>query len=81
MMKKAVNPGIENVRKKGSGVFREGNHMLPSVSLMIAEGVLKKVKDVKKPFITIVNSYTTQIPGHAHLDQLGALLKKELEKH
>ncbi|MFH2138485.1 MAG: dihydroxy-acid dehydratase [Candidatus Omnitrophota bacterium] len=80
MKGKAVNPGIENVRKKGSGVFREGNHMLPNVSLMLAEGVMKNLKDLKKPFITIVNSYTTQIPGHAHLDQLGAILKKELEK-
>ncbi|MCP4648519.1 MAG: dihydroxy-acid dehydratase [PVC group bacterium] len=80
MKKNAVNRGIQNVREKGSGVFREGAHMLPSVSLMIAEGVLKTVKDLKKPFVTIVNSYTTQIPGHAHLDQLGAILKKELEK-
>ncbi|EFK95886.1 Dihydroxy-acid dehydratase [sediment metagenome] len=47
---------------------------------MIAEGVLKSIKDLKRPFVTIVNSYTNQIPGHAHLDKLGAILKKELEK-
>ena len=80
MSDRAVNQGIENVRKKGSDVFREGAHMLPSISLMMAEGVLKSVKDLKKPFVTIINSYTTQIPGHAHLDQLGAIVKKELEK-
>jgi len=80
MKSKAVNQGIENVRKKGSDVYREGPHMLPGVSLMIAEGVMKRVKDLKKPFVTIVNSYTNQIPGHAHLDQLGLAVKKELEK-
>jgi len=80
MAKEAVNEGIENVRKKGSDVYREGPHMLPGVSLMKASGVLKSIKDLKRPFVTIVNSYTNQIPGHAHLDRLGAVLKKELEK-
>ena len=80
MTAKVINEGIKNVREKGSGVYREGPHMLPAVSLMIAEGVLKSVKGLKRPFVTIVNSYTTQIPGHAHLNQLGEVLKKELEK-
>ncbi len=80
MGKKVVNNGIKKVRENGSGIYREGAHMLPSVSLMIAEGVLGCVKDLKKPIITIVNSYTTQIPGHAHLDQLGEIVKTELEK-
>jgi len=47
---------------------------------MIAAGVLKSIKDLRRPFVTIVNSYTNQIPGHAHLDELGRVLKKELEK-
>ncbi len=80
MKENAVNEGILNIRKKGSNIFREGLHMLPGVSLMIAEGVLKSIKDLKRPFVTIVNSYTNQIPGHAHLDKLGSVLKKELEK-
>ncbi|MFP4472566.1 MAG: dihydroxy-acid dehydratase [Candidatus Omnitrophota bacterium] len=79
MSKKAPNEGIRSVREHGSGVFRAGAHMLPCVSLMMAEGVIQKVKDLKKPFVTIINSYTTQIPGHAHLDQLGQVIKKELE--
>ncbi len=80
MKGKAVNRGILNVREKGSGVFREGAHMLPGVCLMFAEGFIESYKDLKRPFVTIVNSYTTQIPGHAHLDRLGAILKEELEK-
>ena len=80
MSASAPNQGIQEIRKHGSGVFRSGPHMLPGISLMIAEGVIQRVKDVKRPFVTIVNSYTTQIPGHAHLDQLGQVVKKELEK-
>jgi dihydroxy-acid dehydratase len=80
MKGKTINRGISTLRKKGSGVYREGAHMLPGACLMIAEGVLESLKDLKKPFVTIVNSYTTQIPGHAHLDKLGAVLKEELEK-
>ena len=80
MKKTTINEGIQNIRRKGSGVFREGTHMLPAVSLMKAAGVLSSLKGLKKPFVTIVNSYTTQIPGHAHLDQLGAIVKRELEK-
>ncbi|MDP8259293.1 MAG: dihydroxy-acid dehydratase, partial [Candidatus Aadella gelida] len=80
MSSKAVNEGIASLRKKGSKVYSEGSHMLPNVSLMLAEGVIKKVKDIKKPFITIINSYTTQIPGHAHLNKIGEIVKSELEK-
>jgi len=80
MPRPVVNEGINNVRKKGSRVFHEGPHMLPGISLMIAEGVIKNMKDLKKPFVTVINSYTNQIPGHAHLDVLGQVVKKELEK-
>ncbi|MBF0511649.1 MAG: dihydroxy-acid dehydratase [Candidatus Omnitrophica bacterium] len=79
-MKPIINEGIKAVREKGSGVFRQGAQMMPSVSLMMAEGILRSVEDLKKPFVTIINSYTTQIPGHAHLDQIGKLVKEELEK-
>jgi dihydroxy-acid dehydratase len=74
-----MNPGIEDIRKRGSRIFTEGRHMVPAAALMKAEGVIRKLSDRNKPFITIINSYTTQIPGHAHLDRLGAELKKELE--
>jgi len=80
MAKEVVNNGIKNIQEKGSKIYREGTHMLPSVSLMMAEGVLKNLKDLKKPFVTIINSYTTQIPGHAHLNALGEIVKKELER-
>jgi dihydroxy-acid dehydratase len=73
-----MNQGIENLRKRGSRILTEGTPMLGAASLMKAAGVIKSFDDRKKPFVTIVNSYTTQIPGHAHLDKLGAVLKEEL---
>jgi dihydroxy-acid dehydratase len=74
-----MNPGIENIRKKGSKIFSESTHMLPAASLMMAAGVVPSLERVKKPFVTIINSYTTQIPGHAHLNRLGEVVSEELK--
>jgi dihydroxy-acid dehydratase len=74
-----MNPGIEDIRRRGSRIIAEGNHMLPAASLMIAEGVIRSLDDLKRPFVTVINSYTNQIPGHAHLDRLGAAVRDELK--
>lgn len=79
-MKQTINEGIENVRTKGSRMVATGTHMLPAASLMKATGVIKTLKDLKKPFVTIVNSYTNHIPGHAHLEELGHVLEKALKR-
>jgi dihydroxy-acid dehydratase len=74
-----MNPGIENIRKKGSRIVAEGAHMLPAAALMMAEGVISSMDDLKKPFVTVINSFTNQIPGHAHLDRIGAIVCEELK--
>jgi dihydroxy-acid dehydratase len=74
-----MNQGIEDIRRRGSRILKDGAKMLPAASLMKAEGLIRSFDDLSKPIVTIVNSYTTQIPGHAHLDKLGAVLKEELE--
>ena len=74
-----MNPGIEDIRKRGSRIVAEGAHMLPAASLMMAEGVISSLDDLKKPFVTVINSYTNQIPGHAHLDKIGAIVRDELK--
>ncbi len=73
-MRKAVNPGIEAIQKHGSRVVSEGMHMLPAAGLMVAAGVLGQVADRQKKFVTVINSYTTHIPGHVHLNVLGEKL-------
>ncbi|HWR53638.1 MAG TPA: dihydroxy-acid dehydratase [Bryobacteraceae bacterium] len=74
-----MNQGIENIRKRGSRIIAEGSHMLPAAALMKAEGLIRSTRDLQRPFVTIINSFTTQIPGHAHLDRVGAQLREELE--
>jgi len=79
-MHKPINEGYEKIHKRGSRIVAEGAHMLPAASLMMAAGVIDSINDRKKPFITVVNSYTTHIPGHAHLDKLGERLVAGLKK-
>lgn len=74
-----LNKGIEEIQKRGSRIVAEGTHMLPAASLMMAEGVLNSLDDLKRPFVTVINSYSTQIPGHAHLDKIGAIVRDELK--
>ncbi|PIY68639.1 dihydroxy-acid dehydratase, partial [Candidatus Roizmanbacteria bacterium CG_4_10_14_0_8_um_filter_39_9] len=81
MKKYFINKGIEAVQKKGSRIVAEGYHMLPAASLMKAAGVIDHIGDRKKPFVTVVNSYTTHIPGHIHLQKLGEILVEELKRN
>lgn len=78
-MHEPINEGFKRIEKKGSRIVAQGYHMLPAASLMMAAGVLDKISDRKKKFITVVNSYTTHIPGHAHLDTLGEKLVHDLK--
>jgi dihydroxy-acid dehydratase len=75
-----VNAGIEALRRRGSRIVTEGAPMLPAASLIKAAGVIRSFADLKKPFVTVVNSYTTQIPGHAHLHRLGEIACQELRR-
>jgi dihydroxy-acid dehydratase len=44
--------------------------------LLRATGSIESEADWNKPFIAIANSYTDCIPGHAHLNEVGALVKR-----
>jgi dihydroxy-acid dehydratase len=74
----SVNEGIDNLRRMGSRLITEGKTPHPPASLMKAAGVIQKLGDLKKPFVTIINSHSTHIPGHAHLNILGDILRQEL---
>jgi len=77
---KAINEGISAIGEKGSKIIKEGYHTLPHASLLIAAGVIKKIEERNKLFVTVVNSHTTHIPGHIHLDYLGKILVELLKK-
>ena len=57
-----------------SDTIKQGDARAPHRSLLRATGVGED--DFQKPFIAVCNSYTDIIPGHAHLDKVGDLVKQ-----
>ena len=55
-----------------------GRNMAGARALWRATGV--KEGDFGKPIIAVVNSFTQFVPGHAHLHDVGQLVKAEIEK-
>ncbi len=59
-----------------SDVIKKGFERAPHRSLLRATGSIESEADWEKPFIAICNSYTDCIPGHAHLNEVGLLVKR-----
>jgi dihydroxy-acid dehydratase len=59
-----------------SDTIKKGMERAPHRSLLRATGSIQSDDDFGKPFIGICNSYTDIIPGHAHLNEVGALVKR-----
>ena len=56
-----------------SDVVKRGVERAPHRALLKALGIT--TKDLDKPFIAVVNSFTTVVPGHAHLNQVADAVK------
>ncbi|MFC1467641.1 dihydroxy-acid dehydratase [Verrucomicrobiota bacterium] len=61
-----------------SDKIKKGFERAPHRSLMRATGMSSE--DIEKPFIAICNSFNEVIPGHAHLNKVGELIKEEVRK-
>jgi dihydroxy-acid dehydratase len=61
-----------------SSTTTTGRNMAGARSLWRANGM--KEDQFGKPVIAIVNSFTQFVPGHAHLHEIGQIVKKEIEK-
>jgi dihydroxy-acid dehydratase len=59
-----------------SDIIKKGFERAPHRSLLRATGCIESEADWDKPFVAICNSYTDCIPGHAHLNEVGALVKR-----
>jgi len=59
-----------------SDMITKGLERAPHRSLLRACGV--SPRDFGKPFIAVCNSYTDIIPGHVHLNKVGALVKQAI---
>src|SRR5579883_88826 len=57
-----------------SDQIKSGYERAPHRSLLKATGV--RDEDMGKPFVAIVNSYVDIVPGHAHLQGFGKLVKE-----
>ena len=55
-----------------------GRNMAGARGLWRATGM--KDGDFGKPIIAVVNSFTQFVPGHVHLQDLGQLVAREIEK-
>lgn len=55
-----------------------GRNMAGARSLWRANGM--KQEQFGKPVIAVVNSFTQFVPGHAHLHEIGQVVKREIEK-
>ena len=65
-------------KKLRSATSTEGRRMAGARSLWRANGM--KEEHFGKPVIAVVNSFTQFVPGHAHLHNIGQLVKEEIEK-
>lgn len=61
-----------------SDTIKSGVQRAPHRSLLHATGLTRD--DMKKPFIGVCNSFTDIIPGHCHLNGVGALIKKAIRE-
>lgn len=59
-----------------SDIIKKGPERAPHRSLLRATGAIENESDFDKPFIAIANSYIDCIPGHAHLNEVGQLMKR-----
>jgi len=61
-----------------SDQIKKGFEHAPHRGLLRATGVIHSEEDFDKPFIAVVNSYTDIVPGHAHLQEVGRLVKEAI---
>jgi dihydroxy-acid dehydratase len=59
-----------------SDILKKGIETLPHRALLLSAGIKKEDLASGKPFIGIANSYNDLIPGHIHLSELTAEVKR-----
>jgi dihydroxy-acid dehydratase len=65
-------------RRMRSNVVKFGLERAPHRSLLKALGVTDE--NLKRPFVAIVNSYTTIVPGHIHLNMISDAVKAGVQR-
>jgi dihydroxy-acid dehydratase len=60
--------------------IKKGFERAPHRSLLRATGAILSEDDFDKPFIAIANSYTDIVPGHAHLNAFGEIVRRAVRE-
>ena len=63
-----------------SDTVKRGIERAPHRSLLRATGVVRSDEDFERPFIGICNSFVELIPGHVHLQKLGAAAREAVRE-
>lgn len=63
-----------------SDMIKKGFERAPHRGLLRATGVIQSDEDFRKPFIAIANSYVDVVPGHAHLQEVGRIVKQAVRE-
>jgi dihydroxy-acid dehydratase len=63
-----------------SDTIKKGSERAPHRSLLRATGMVRSEKDFDKPFIGVANSFVEIIPGHAHLNKVGEIVKEAIRE-
>jgi dihydroxy-acid dehydratase len=69
-------PDSRNLQKpQRSDAIKRGAERAPHRALLRATGQIHDARDFDKPFIAVCNSYVDIVPGHAHLQTFGRIVK------
>jgi len=63
-----------------SDQIKKGFERAPHRGLLRSTGAIRSEADFDKPFIAVVNSYTDIVPGHAHLQGVGRIVKEAIRE-
>lgn len=63
-----------------SDTIKLGPNRAPHRSLLRATGAIRDQSDWHKPFVAVCNSHVDIIPGHAHLQEFGRLVKEAVRE-
>lgn len=63
-----------------SDIIKRGFERAPHRSLLRATGQIRDEQDFHKPFIAVCNSYVDIVPGHAHLQDFGRVVKEAIRE-
>ncbi|MBO7392223.1 MAG: dihydroxy-acid dehydratase, partial [Verrucomicrobia bacterium] len=63
-----------------SDIIKKGFEHAPHRGLLRATGAITTEEDFNKPFIAIANSHIDIIPGHAHLNEVGQMVKQAVRE-